>query len=99
MPTTLKPYVIGIKNTNLSAGEYVKVTNFTSGGTLRGKVNSSGEVVLNPENSGLTWVDGDSIIVESTGRIVFSATATLGSGGAKITSTASTADDSPAVSL
>ena len=99
MPTTQKSIVIGIKNANFNKGEYVKVTNYTAGGTIKAQVSSSGEVAINSANSDLTWSNGDSIMVESNGRIVFAAAKTIAAGGAKITETGSTADDSPAVSL
>ena len=100
MPTTQKPFVIGVKNTNFTAGEYIKVTNTTSGGTIRGPVNSSGEAELNPENFGFSnWSVGDVLLIESNGRIVFNYKATIGKGGVNKTSTVSTDDDSPAVNL
>lgn len=99
MPTTQKPFIIGVKNTNLNAGEYVKVTNVTSGGTIKEAVNSSGEAAINPENHGLKWGLDDVILIESNGRIVFNYKATIGKGGVNKTSTASSADDSPAVNL
>ena len=98
MPTPVKPIIIGIKNTNLEDGEYVKVTNLTAGGTLREKIKSN-EAVLNPSNSNLTWSNGDSLLIESNGRIPFSSTATITKGGARVTSTANTVDAGPTVSL
>ena len=98
MPTTKKSISIGVTCTNLSTNEYVKITNLTSGGTIRAKV-VSGEAIGNPANSDLTWNDGDVISVESQGRYVASSSSTISKGGARVTLTLSAADDSPAVSL
>ena len=100
MPTPDKPITIGVKNTNLSTGEYIKVTNFTSGGVMKKAVNSSGEAKFTPSDEGLTWNQGDTILIESQGRIPFSQAATITKGGYTTTSSASTADtSSPSVSL
>jgi hypothetical protein len=100
MPTPTAPISIKVKNTNLSEGEYVKITNFTSGGTLRGRVNSSGEITLDPNASSLTWADGDKVQAESTGRIPFVSYGTISKSSFKAVSTASTADTStPAVDM
>ena len=100
MPTPKTPIVIGIKNTNLSEGEYVKVTNYTSGGTIKIAVNSSGEAKVTPANEGLTWNSGDVIVIEGQGRIPFRSQKTLSDGGVTVTSSSSTANtSSPSVSL
>lgn len=100
MPTVPSPFSIKVKNTNLSAGEYVKVTNFTSGGSLRGKINSSGEIQFNPSDEGLTWSNNDIVQIESLGRIPFVSYTTISKNSARVTSTSSTADTStPAVDL
>lgn len=99
MPISI-PIPIKVKNTNLSAGEYIKVTNFTSGGTIRGQVDSSGELILDPSNSDLTWANGDKIQVESLGRIPFVSYGTISKRSYTATSSASTADTStPAVDM
>ncbi len=98
MPTTKQSIPIGIKAPSLNDGEWVKVTNLKSGGTLRGQI-KSGECILNPANSNLTWNDKDTLSVESNGRILESSAATISKGGAQIKFTSSTADDSPAVNL
>jgi len=71
MPTPVSPVLITIKVTNGNAGEYVKVTNLTSGNTMRGILNSSGEAILNTADKkyGYTWNNGDAIQVEIHGRI------------------------------
>lgn len=100
MPTPTTKFTIAVKNTNLSAGEYIKVTNHTSGGTIRQKIKTGGECILNPQDENLSWSDGDTISIESQGRIVFSTSTTISKGGAKYTNNAAgTADDMPAVSL
>ena len=98
MPTTKTSFTIGIKAPNLSDGEWIKVTNLDSGGTIRGQVKSK-ECILNPANSDLTWKEGDALSIETNGRILESANVTLTKGGAKKSFTSSTADDSPAVNL
>jgi len=98
MPTTKKSHVIGVKVANLSDKEYVKVINFTSGGSITGQV-SSGECLLNPADSDLTWNEGDTIVVESNGRRLESASTTISKGGAKVTLTLTANDDSPQINL
>ena len=100
MPTPVLPISIKVKNTNLSAGEYVKVTNFTSGGTVRGKVSSNGEVSFEPNDLGHTWSNSDVIQIESLGRIPFVSYTTISKNASKTTSTASTSDTTtPAVDM
>ena len=99
MPTQKKPAIITIKVTNGNEGEYVKVTNFTSGGTIRGKLNSNKEVILEPSESNLTWNENDSISVEMYGRITNSSLKTISKGGASVTLTASADTTTPMVNL
>ena len=83
---------------DLSDGEYVKVTNLTSGGTIRVQA-KGGEAVVNPATSKLVWSTGDTLSIETQGRYVESASTTISKGGAKVTLSLGTADDSPAVNL
>ncbi len=101
MPTPTTPISVKIKNTNLSAGEYVKIVNLTNGGSFRGKVNSSGELIMEAADSGLTsWANGDAIQIESSGRIPFLSTGTITKNTLTKISSVSTADTStPAVSI
>ncbi len=99
MPTVQKPVAIAVKNNNLNTGEYIKITNLTSGNTIRIQVDSNKEAVVNPSDLGYTWNEGDSLSIESNGRIVFNSASTISKGGVKLTDTTSSADDSPAVSL
>ena len=99
MPTTYTPFTISVKNGNLSVNDYIKVTNYTSGGTITGKCKSNGECVLNPANSELNWSNGDEIMIESNGRYVFSKKTKLAQGGAKVTDTTGSADDNVQVNL
>ena len=100
MATTYTPFIISIVCANLSDGEWVKVTNFTNGGTLRGRV-KSGECILNPANEKFSWANGDIIQVETQGRISDSTTTTLSKGGAKVELEESLddTDSFPAISL
>ncbi len=84
---------IGVKGSaTLSAGEFVKVTNLTSGGTLRGAADSTGEVILNiPPDFDFTWANGDVCSVEIAGRVLGSVQATINKGGIQVTVTATTA--------
>jgi len=101
MPIPSIPISIKVKNTNLSTGEYVKIINLTHGGSIRDKVNSSGELLIDPSNSGLTnWANGDSVQIESLGRIPFLSAGTISKNALTKTSTTSTADtNTPAVDL
>ena len=67
MPTP--PKLIAFKVTNGSVKEWVKATNITSGGTIRGQLDSSGQCSLNPAKSNLTWNEGDKIHGSISGRI------------------------------
>ena len=69
MPTAVKPITVGVKVTNGSQYEYVKVTNLTSGGTITGQLNADKECVLNSEESNLTWNAGDALVVSIAGRL------------------------------
>ena len=86
MPTPYTSFNIGIKgSTGLSTKEYVKVTNLTRGGTIRGQVVSNGEIILNPANFSKAWQEGDSLSVEISGVTLGSASVTLSKGGVKKT--------------
>ena len=102
MPTPVKPGIIGVRAatlSNLNDGEYVKVTNYTSGGTISGAV-KGGAVYLDPRDSNLTWNVDDTIIAEINGRVLKSASTTIKKEGTQITLTVgSTDDDSPQVNL
>ena len=69
MPTPIGPVQIAVKVTNGREGEYVKVTNLTSGGTIRAKLNSAKEGAVNSADSGFTWNIGDVIQATISGRI------------------------------
>ncbi len=99
MPDTKKSIPIGVKASNaLSAGEWDKVTNLTSRGTHRDQAKSSGETVLNPTNSDLTWDNGDVLSIEINGKYIGSKSVTITKGGVNTTVT-TTADAGPTVSL
>ena len=99
MPTPSVKNLIGVKCTNLSDGEYVKITNLSADVAIQRVVVKSGEAVLNIAN--LTgWSVGDTISVESQGRIVESSSTTIAAkGGTEVTLSASTAATLPAVNL
>ena len=70
MPTApTLPVQIAVKVTSGREGEYVKVTNLTSGGTLRVQLNSKSEGVVNSKDISTTWAVGDVIQAEIHGRI------------------------------
>lgn len=100
MPTTKKSFGIGVKSSaSTNKGEKCKVTNFTSGGTITGEFTASNECVMNPADSNLTWSNGDTLMVEVSGRLLGSKQVTLTKGGinAEVTTAADTS--SPAISL
>ena len=101
MPAPKHPIVIGVKSsTSISEGEFIKVTNLTSGGTLRGPVDSSGEVLLTPPpDFGFTWANGDKVSVEVNGRLIGSGVTTIAKGGANFEVTTAADASSPAVDL
>ena len=99
MPTPKKAILIGVKNTNM-ANEYITIRNFTRADVIKAKVDSNGESATNPSDYGYDdWDNEDSVLIESQGRIIFTSTQTITKGGINYTSTVSSADDSPAVSL
>lgn len=102
MPQPKHAITIGVKSSTgtFNTGEYVKVTNFTSGGTLRGTVDSNKEAILTvPLDFDYAWANGDVCSVEINGRLLGSAQATINKGGIAITVTTSADADQPAVDL
>ncbi|MHA1827948.1 MAG: hypothetical protein ACTSX6_04790 [Candidatus Heimdallarchaeaceae archaeon] len=98
MPAAV-PKLIKFKVTNGNLGEYVKVTNVTSGGTLTGKLNSSGECELNPADEGLTWSEGDKVQGSISGRINQCAEKTITKGGCTFNFTTSATSSMANVNL
>ena len=93
MAATDRPKVVGFTVDNANQGEYVKVTNITSGGTMKGAVDSNGELTLNSEKElGTEWSEGDVVVGQISGRLNESSKKTLTKGGAtfNFTSTATT---------
>lgn len=84
MPTLKKPVAIHVKVTNGTQNQYIKVTNFTSGGTATGQLNASKEVVVKAP-SGYTWSEGDTIQIEVQGEIVQGSKTEISKGGASVT--------------
>ena len=99
MPTTPSSIVIAVKSsTTAYDGEYVKVTNLTSGGTITGQFKDS-ECILNPANSNLTWSNGDLLNIEVKGRLIGSTQTRISKGGVDVTVTTSADTNSPAINL
>jgi hypothetical protein len=102
MPTPTTKFTIGVKASGtLSTGEYVKVTNLTNGGTMKGAVVSE-EVIFNPADEGFTdWASGDTLSIEIQGRLLGSESKTITRGGVKttVTATAAKTEALPAVSI
>lgn len=95
MPTVLvKPKAIHVKVTNGASGEYVKVTNLTSGSSITGVLNSKLEVVVNIPGS-----NGDAILVRSQGSVLGSEKTTISGGGTTVTIGEGAATSFPSVSL
>ena len=98
MPTPPTISLISVKCANLSDGEYVKIVNLSATAVSQRIKVKSGEAILNIAN--LTgWSVGDTISVETQGRIVESSSTTITAGGVKVTLSATSADDMPAVNL
>ncbi len=95
------PIKIGVKSsTSISAGEFIKVTNLTSGGTLRGTADSTGEILFTqPPDFAFTWKNGDKCSIESNGRLIGSTVETISKGGIITTLTTAADTSSPAVNL
>lgn len=91
--------VIHITVTNGTAGEVVKVTNLTTGGTVSGKIDSNKQVALNSAESGVEWANGNVVQAEINGRINGVQTGTITSGGVKITLGASADTSTKGVSM
>lgn len=84
MPSPTRGKVIHITVTNATAGDRVKVTNLTSGGTIIGKVDSNGQITLNSSNISTSW-GNDTVQAEIHGRINQVGTGTINKGGVSIT--------------
>ncbi|KKN24752.1 hypothetical protein LCGC14_0891780 [marine sediment metagenome] len=99
MPTPPTLNLISVKCANLSDGEYVKITNLSANATSQLVKVASGEAVLNIAN--LTgWSTGNTISIETQGRIVESSSTTISTtGGTKVTLSSSTAASDPAVDM
>ena len=98
---TSTSFVLNIKSsTSASAGEKVKVTNLTKGGTIYSEFNNKGECIINPKDNGQTsWVSGDSLVATVQGRLKGVGTATLTTKGVKISITTSADTSTADVSL
>ena len=95
-PTDL-PMNITIKSSATTyAGERVRVTNLTSGGTLTGEFNANGECIIHPVSG---WNTGDSVIAEVHGRLQGNKTVTLKASGVTLTITTAADTASSAVDL
>jgi len=79
MPTTQIPITIAAKSSTLGAGDYITFQNLTRGGKRTVKCSSKGEAAINnPPN---TWVDGDVILIQVSGKYNKGAQATIHEGG------------------
>lgn len=101
MPTPIKPVSIAVKVTNGNEGEWIKVTNFTSGGTIRAQLNSKSEAVVNSAESNLTWKVDDIIQVEVHGSLNETKRAVLAttSSSRKFTLSGSADANTPGISM
>jgi len=99
MPTPRGQKLVNVIVTNGSAGEVVKVTNLTAGGTTTGILNSSGETVVGGGDTAVDWAEGDILSVEIQGRICQSSSATIADGGVKVSLGSAASSNSATVNL
>ena len=97
MPDPVRTRTIGVKVADGTEGEYVILRNLDTGAKLTNKLNSKKEVVFKAPIT--NWRNGDKIQVEIEGSVAGVKQATIGSGGASITLSASADTSTPGVSL
>ena len=91
--------VIGINVPGANIGEYVKVTNITSGGHVYAKLQGTDRSAIISQNEDFTWEEGDVIHAEMLGRIVGFTRTTIQGGGADITLSAAADTLTPGADL
>lgn len=102
MPTPTGIRLVKVKTKSTAyAGEYIKVTNLTSGGTIRKKIEgTTGEIIINPADEGQTaWAVGDTIQAEINGRLLGYASGTMAKSGVTLTMNDAADTSSPAIDL
>lgn len=99
MANPKKAVVIGVKVASGTAGEYVRVSNLSTGKIFHVKLSSGKEAVLNP-GPDFEWSDGDEIVVDMMGRVKgTSGKRSIKSGGDQIVLSVSADSTTPGVSL
>lgn len=76
-----RPKVIGVKVPAANIGEYVKVTNLTSGGSATARISGTDRVAITNPGEDFAWNNGDTIQAEIHGRINGYARAKIEGGG------------------
>lgn len=99
MPTPTLQKVIGVKVPDASIGEYVKVSNLTSGGQYYAKIQGTDRSVVLSQNEDFIWAENDVIQAEIHGRINGYARKTIQAGGASIIISASADTSTPGADL
>ena len=99
MPTPTRQKSIGIKVPDASIGEYVKVTNLTSGGQYYGRLQGTDRSVIISQNEDFVWNEGDSIQITMLGRLKGVSNQVVTGGGVNVTLSASADTSTPAVDL
>ena len=71
MPTPDTILIIGVDVTDGREGEWVKVTNFTKGGTIRKQLDATKRATINSKEHGNfdDWDKGDVVQAEIQGRV------------------------------
>lgn len=98
MPPTLTK-TVAVSCSAANEGEYVKITNLTSGGSFLVALDANKEVVVSSETKNLSWADGDSIQAEIVGRVKGLASGTISKGRVSLSITAAADTTTPGVDL
>ena len=95
MPTPSIPITLSAKSASLTVGTYVTFYNLTRSGKKRIEA-SGGEAVTTAPSD---WEEGDTIVVQVTGKYNNSSTATISKGGIKPALTLTEDTSTPSISL
>ena len=84
MADPIRQRIISVKVAAANIGEYVKVTNHTSGGQFYGRVQGTDRSVIINQDDDFTWANGDTIQAEIHGRLNGYARGIIQAGGADL---------------
>ena len=95
MADPIRQRIIGIKVPDARVGEYVKVTNLTSGGQFYARLQGADISAIINQGDDFSWANNDIIQAEIHGRVNGYARTTIQAGGASMTISASVDTTTP----